>query len=117
MGNHYAGNAMGKQAQLLMANRPPGMTALQLLDLICEPHRGCDAEFESEDPDRPGHVHPEFPDWCFPHANAGLGMLLLEAFAPNGVADLGRFSTDDEEAQDAWWDEVVVPFRKRYDFC
>ena len=67
MGNHVAGSAMGKQAQLLMSNRPSGMTALQLLDMICEPHRGCDAEFEAEDPSRPGHVHPEFRDWCDPH--------------------------------------------------
>ncbi len=44
-------------------------------------------------------------------------MLMLEAFAPNGVADRERYDRDDEEAEDEWWDEVVVPFRKRYDFC
>lgn len=117
MGNHYAGNAMGKQAQHLFTNRPAGSTALQLLDIICEPYRGCDAEFESEDPARPGHVHPEFPDWRFPHPNAGLGMLILEAFAPNGLADRERYDADDDESQDAWWDDLIVPFRKRYDFC
>jgi hypothetical protein len=112
---------MGKQAQMLMSNRPSGMTALQLLDVICEPHRGCDAEFESEDPSRPGHVHPEFGDWREPHPMAGLGMLMLEAFAPNGIADQQRYAPgfderDDEKALTAWYDEVKNPFRKRYDF-
>lgn len=117
MGNHAAGNAMGKQAMLLATARRPGMTALQLLDLICEPFRGCDAEFESEDPNRQGHVHPDFPEWRSPHRDAALGMLMLEAFAPNGVADLDRYAEMSEDAGEAWWDDVVVPFRQSYDFC
>ena len=40
--------------------------ALRLLDLICEPWRGCDAEFEAEDMD----------------FNAPLGRLIAAAFAP-----------------------------------
>lgn len=122
MGNHTAGNAMGKQAQAMFQSRPQGMTAMQILDLICEPHRGCDAEFEAEDPNRPGYVHPEFDDWRDPHPKAGLGMLMVEAFAPNGVADFERYAPafderDDEEALDAWYAEVQDPFRKRYEFC
>lgn len=122
MGNHYAGNTIGKQAQAIYANRPAGQTALQILDQICEPFRGCDAEFESEDPNRPGHVHPDFDNWRDPHPGAGLGMLLLEAFAPNGIDDLQRFAPgfddrDDEVAVDAFWKEILGPFRERYDFC
>ncbi|TBR77016.1 MAG: hypothetical protein EPN64_04655 [Burkholderiaceae bacterium] len=122
MGNHTAGNAMGKQAQALLSNRPQGMTAIELLDLICTPYRGCDAEFESEDPEHRGFVHPEFGDWRDPHPQAALGMLMLEAFAPNGVSDQPRYAAgfderNDEAALDAWYAEVEVPFRQRYRFC
>lgn len=125
MGNHTAGDAMGRAAQIAIAKREPGRTALTILDELCEPYRGCDAEFESSDPTRPGHVHPDFDSWCDPHPGAGLGMLMVEAFAPNGLADLPRYApmldSDDpaaeEAACDAWFREIEEPFSKRYQFC
>lgn len=126
MGNHTAGLAMGKAAEQAIANRRPSEAALSILDRICEPYRGCDAEFESEDSGTPGKVHPEFDDFREPHPAAALGMLMLEAFAPNGVSDLERYrpmldgsggEEAEEKACDAWWDEVNNPFKARYDFC
>ena len=59
-----------------------------------------------------------------PHPKAALGMLMVEAFAPNGLADLDRYRPmlEDvdpeagEAADDAWWAEVCEPFRLRYEF-
>lgn len=124
MGNHAAGKAIGLAAELALSRRQPGDTALGLLDAACRGHRGCDAEFESEDPDNPGQVHPDFMDYCDPHPKAALGMLMLEAFAPNGVADLTKYAPmltdkgpDGDAACDLWWAEVYEPFRQRYGFC
>lgn len=122
MGNHYAGNAMGKSAESLSKIRRPGQSAIELLDAICEPYHGCDAEFEAENPKKRGQVHPDFGDWTEPHLGAALGMLMVEAFAPNGVADLERYrpafdGRDDEAALDAWYAEVYDKFKARYEFC
>ena len=124
MGNHTAGTAMGKAAELALRMRTT-QTAAELLDMICEPYRGCDAEFEAEDPSKPGYIHPDCPNYRHPHEKMALGMLMLEAFAPHGVEDLARYrsamdSVDDalcEQAYDDWWAEVCDPFREKYDFC
>ena len=47
---------------------------------------------------------------------------MLEAFAPNGIADQQRYAPgfddrDDGTALDALYDEVERPFSTRYDFC
>jgi hypothetical protein len=125
MGNHTAGKAMGRAAELVIARRLPTDTAVSLLDIICGPYRGCDAEFEAEDPARPGFTHPSCHDFRYPHKDMALGLLMLEAFAPNGIADLDRYrsamdSADDnvsEQADEDWWNEVCDPFRNRYNFC
>lgn len=122
MGNHYAGNQMGKLADALSKIRQPSQSAIDLLDAICEPHRNCDAEFESENPKKRGQVHPDFDFWTDPHPGAALGMLMVEAFAPNGLADLERYrpgfdERDDEAALDAWYAEVNNKFKERYEFC
>lgn len=124
MGNHAAGNAIGQAAQHALAVRQPGETALSILDRICKKYRGSDAEFESEDPDAPGSVHPDYEDYRDPHPAAALGVLMLEAFAPNGVADMPKYAPmldaddpDEEAAYDAWAAEVEQPFRKRFGFC
>lgn len=130
MGNHAAGKAIGLAAELALSRRRPGETALALLDAACRGYHGADAEFEAEDPNNPGQVHPEFGDYRDPHPKAALGMLMLEAFAPNGVTDLARYApmlgTDplndpDQAAQDAaydlWAAEVDDPFSRRYGFC
>lgn len=118
MGNHQAGSAMGRMAAQLIDRRKPGETALQLLDTICEPWRACDAEFESEDLANPGQVDPRAEDYRLPPL--ALGLLMIEAFAPHGLADLERYQAadpEDEEATDTYWLEVIEPFDKRYDFC
>lgn len=128
MGNHDAGLAMGLAANEAVRNRKSGETALSILDRICNPYRGCDAEFESQNPENPHEVHPEFDSFCDPHPKASLGMLMLEAFAPNGVGDLPRYQymvskcepfdrEKDEIACDAWWAEVYDKFNARYEFC
>ncbi len=123
MGNHAAGKAIGLAAEQAVRGRREGESALEILDRICRPYQGADAEFEAEDPQRPGHVHPEFAEYRKPHPKAALGMLLLEAFAPNGMDDLQRYSPmfgagpDADAACDAWWSEIRDPFAKRYDFC
>lgn len=129
MGNHVAGQAIEKAATILVARRKPGETALALLDQACKGHHNTDAEFESTDPDELSQVHPEYANSTDPHPKAPLGMLLLEAFAPNGVADQARYAPmlgsedpdDDGEAEDAayelWRTEVYEPFKARYGFC
>lgn len=133
MGNHIAGYAIGLAAELALATRQPGETALELLDRSCEAHRGIDAEFESTNPKNPDQVHPDFALNTDPHPKAALGMLMVEAFAPNGLADLPRYEAmlgceEDAEDQDAaeaacdaaydlWDAEVYQPFRARYGFC
>jgi hypothetical protein len=128
MGNHVAGKAMGLAAQLALSLRQPdAASALEILDSICEPYRGCDAEFEAEDPKRPGHAHLEFSNYTDPHPLAALGMLMVEAFAPKGLAALPKYQAslavnhapleEQDASYDVWRAEVYEPFRKRYDFC
>lgn len=93
-------------------------TALDILDRICDGHEGREVEFETENPDDP------FANFTDPHPEAPLGMLLLEAFAPEGVAARDRYAPmmgqGDEDATqaatDAWFSEVYEPFCERYGF-
>lgn len=130
MGNHAAGQAIGLAAEHALSQREPGESALSILDRVCAKYRGYDAEFEAEDPSEPGCQHPEYMHYTDPHPNATLGMLLLEAFAPDGVADLPKYAamlegsdeTEEgdarkEKATEAWWTEVYEPFRARFGFC
>lgn len=82
---------MGKMAEVLVSRRLPGESAIDLLDKICKPYANTDAEFESEDPENLGCVHPDFDSYTDPLPKAALGMLMLEAFALNGVADRERY--------------------------
>lgn len=131
MGNHAVGKAVGPQAEEAVRARQPGESALAILDRLCNPWRNTDAEWESADPANPTCVHPEFDQYTDPHPKAALGMLLVEAFAPNGLADLPRYQymvptlrgpgePDDEDkdiaACDAWREEVYEPFNQRYNF-
>ena len=78
MGNHDAGRAMVQTATALWDQREKtGQTALEILDIACEPYRGCDAEFDDEA--RPGEV---------------FGNILTEAFRPGFVEPPG---SDGEE--------------------
>lgn len=123
MGDHYSGGAIGRLAIEAERGRRSDETALNILDRICERYRGSDAEFEAEDPDRPGCTDPVCNDYRDPHPDrpvAALGRLMIEAFAPNGLTDLPRYQTtyedDSEDGIEAHWEEVIFPFRKRYDF-
>jgi len=78
MGNHEAGRAMGRGAEMALQMRT-NQTALELLDMICEPYRGADAEFEAVDPDNPRQIHPLFTYYTDP--SGPLGILMREAFA------------------------------------
>ena len=104
---------MAKAAEIALKLRRPEHKALELLDLICEHWRGCDAEFD---------------DYAFLDGieSPALALLILEAFAPNGLADLARYSSDDEDGEDgeddeddedAFYEEVYSKFKERYAFC
>jgi len=97
-------------------------TALELLDLICEPYRGADAEFEAVDPNRPGYIHPEYGQYTDP--NAPLGALICEAFSPNvdwislkHKAEQSGNSDKIEEFDGSWYDGPYSQFKDRYEFC
>lgn len=115
MGNHDVGRAVGRAAMLAERGRG-GETALELLDKVCAPYRRTDAEFEAEDPERPGKTHPKIWEYRDPHPTvpeAALGRLMVEAFGRRPVDEYWREVQDDTEV---YWDEVVEPFRKRYGF-
>lgn len=113
MGNHRAGIAMGKAAEMALKMRT-NQTAIELLDMICEPYRGCDAEFEAEHPDLPGRVHPEIVDYTDP--NGPLGVLIVEAFGESGC-DYMRGWPEDEESVKAFYYGPYNQFSERYEFC
>jgi hypothetical protein len=113
MGNHDAGRAMGRAAEMWWLGRddiPPTSSAeaLRVLDTICEPYRGSDAEFEAAFTG--SEAAGNYNDYRDP--DAPLGRLMIVAFevSPNVVASI------DEEEDNRWYEEVVVKFKDRYDF-
>ncbi len=121
MGNHYVGRAMGRMAEMALKMRT-NQTALTILDEICEPYRGADAEFESEDPNNPGNINPEYGEYTDP--NGPLCILIREAFDPNvdwiKLKREAEASGDDdkiEEFYNKWYDGPYTKFRERYEFC
>ena len=91
MGNHTVGAAMVKTAVALWENplHPP---PLEILDIACEPYLNTDAEFDDE----PYHDRP-------------FGQLLYLAFG------LGDAYEPDKDTDGEWWFEnIYMPFRKRY---
>ena len=136
MGNHQAGDLIANFAEMFAAQRKPNESALDILDRAVERAKACsgfspDAEFEASHPKKPGIVHSVIGHWTDPHPLAPLGMLMVEAFAPNGLRDLPKYwwvmgVPEDEypdagqlndEATERWWQEVKEPFRKRYGLC
>ena len=136
MGNHTAGAMIAKNAELAWVQLRPGMSALIALDHAVESARRSpgftpDAEFEASHPTKPGQVNDVFNDWRDPHPASPLGMLMVEAFAPNGLRDLHRYwpmiggAEPNDKANEAacdtatehWWREVNEPFRQRYGLC
>ena len=109
---------MGLMAVALLGRRRDGETALDLLDTICGVHQGCDAEFEAENPDQPGQVHPDYNDYTDPLGP--LGTLIREAFCPD-FPETCAAHPQDPDAPDAYWvswfDGPYKEFRNRYGFC
>lgn len=115
MGNHTAGRAMGKTAEMLLKNRGE-QSALDLLDAICEPWRLCDAEFEATDPEFPGRIHPEYTRYTDP--KGPIGQLIMEVWGEDGVSYMEAVEgLDVEVPSDAWFFGPYEKFRERYDFC
>ena len=120
MGNNRLGATFAKIAETMVARRREGETALEILDAAAGAAeiRGMDMDFDDQD-------RPSEP----------LGLLLFEAFAPNGVQDAERYasleeSIDDDELEygspeheaaqtefDAMHEAVHGAFRKRYELC
>lgn len=135
MGNHTAGDLLANFAAMYAEVRKPEETALEILDRAVTRAKGVsgfspDAEFEASHPTEKGVTHPILCDWTDPHPLAPLGMLMVEAFAPNGLRDLSKYwftngvpedypggDKLNEDATMLWWDEVKEPFRKRYGLC
>ena len=137
MGNHTAGALINNFAVQFAKDRRPNETAIEILDRAVKaakasPGFSPDCEFEASDPYNPGMKHPLIDEWRDPTPAAILGMLMVEAFAPNGLRDLPRYAMmglpkrwkdipaaqkAHEDAVDAWWEEVNEPFRKRYGLC
>lgn len=123
MGNHTAGTAMGLTADGLLARRT-SESALELLDTICKPYTGCDAEFESVDPNDPTCSHPDYPYFTDP---AGpLGRLIIEAFDDSGtdwLAEQRALIEKDasceewDEYSERWYEGPYGRFQERYRFC
>jgi hypothetical protein len=133
MGNHDLGRQIGVAVQVAYERRLPNEAAIDILDRFCK-GRGGDAEWEAEDPERPGFMHPKIGQYTDPDPDAGLGILMVEAFAPNGLGDLSKYEgvmgyrqtgipetdakleREAEASSDLWWKEVYEPFKKRFNF-
>ena len=121
MGNHEVGRAMGRMAEMAIRMRT-NQTALALLDEICEPYRGADAEFEAVDPANPSCQHPDYCRYTAP--KGPLGILIREAFAPevDWIAlqcEIEKTGDDDkiDEFYESWGYGPEKQFDPRYDFC
>ena len=121
MGNHEVGRAMGLMAEIALKLRT-NQTALEILDIICEPYRGADAEFEAEDPNNPGHTHPEYCRYTDP--KGPLGVLIQEAF--NSKVNWLTLQRKAEESgnndkiegfYESWGNGPEKQFDARYEFC
>lgn len=126
MNNFDIGRAIVDQALRLARGRSLSQAAaLSVLDRACTPWRGETAEFESQDPGKPGCVHPDYDDDCDPIAP--FGGLLRQAFWPQ-VADedwkklVDSWCLAEEEMDDAaWrlqyeWYLRTYAFKSRYGF-
>jgi len=121
MGNHEVGRSMGRMAEMALKMRT-NQTALALLDEICEPYRGADAEFEAVDPNNPRHTHPEY--WRYTDPKGPLGILIREAFDPTvdwvALQRKAEETGDDDKIEqfyESWGVGPASQFDARYEFC
>ena len=119
MGNHHAGRAMGHAANAVLRTKKrfTKAQALKVLDDICKPWKGCDAEFEAEDPKRPNYTHPEYGQYTDPQA--ALGKLIAIALGKPDHDYVQEFERELEASGEdsSWFDGPYEKFRKRYRFC
>ena len=102
MGDHAAGRAIVQTAETLAASDKINLTALEILDLACEPYKkrsadrfGWDAEFDdATDPQRP------------------FGKLLQKAFDSEG-----KYDPEADPDGEIWSEQIEAKFRARYGFC
>lgn len=100
MGNHIAGHAIADTAVALGAVRArTGLTALEILDIVCTPYRDVDVSYSGEDAD----------------PNSPFGKLVTEAFAPDGAAPEG-LDLKTSKGYDWWYEHCWLPFRYRHPF-
>ena len=126
MGNHDAGRAMGRMAAMALKMRT-SQSALELLDEICRPWQGCDAEFDAVDPNNPRQSHPVYCRYTDPEGP--LGTLIREAFdfETDWIALLHEAkerhrTTEDDEIMEEFWESwqgtgPAKQFDERYGFC
>jgi hypothetical protein len=105
---------MGMAAELALELRT-NQKALALLDKICKPYEGCDAEFERTH-------NTQYTD-----TDQALGKLITEAFGgrkdwakaikKGAKAAKAAGAGAENLALDGWYDQVYAKFRKRYDLC
>src|SRR3954470_13014244 len=116
MGNHDAGRAMGRAAGIALKMRN-GQSALEILDMVGEPYRGCDAEFEAENPERPGYINPAYANYT--DVPGPLGKLIAEAFGEPGVdyQALYKEAGPDSDFHERWYQGPYTKFKERFDLC
>ena len=89
---------MVRTAEVLIGVRDKtGHTALEILDIACEPYRDCDAEFDGET-----------------SIDCPFGKLILEGFNADGALPIA--GDDDADANERY-DKVYSQFSDRYGFC
>ena len=127
MDNQNLGRVIGHEAEMAFGQRVPGERAIDILDRLCK-GRGGSVEWEAVDLENLSQTQPEYLYYTDPSPKAALGMLMVEAFAPKGLADLPKYAgvlvsdvtraqaKEAGEALDVWWSEVQRPFAKRYGF-
>lgn len=125
MNNFDIGRAIVQTSLALRGSTPLTQEqALAVLDKACAPWRDESAEFESQHPDNPDHVHPDYDNDTDPIAP--FGMLLKEAFWPDipssewaSLHETWGLSDDDmtdveHRLHHEWYVRVDFEFHKRY---
>lgn len=108
MGNHDVGRGMEVGAKVFWSMLEPDGSAerdepptkevvLRAMDIMAEPYRGADAEFDDST-----------------HRDEPLGKMMAIAFGPWTHEDEEK---DAAEEGDHWYEKIYRPFRERYNFC
>ena len=113
MGNHYAGHAI---VGPVISLHQKGLLSQDILDAICEPWRGCDAEFDlfGWEDGWPGGGNEKMKIRAR-NFRAALNFIFDGSSFPNRTNE-----TDEEwdDIEDQWYVNVYRgKFVKRYDFC